>query len=287
MRIFRPELSLAVAFSSVIGCVMRQHAFTWTSLSVFFGVSFLAFSASALNQIMEQKQDLLMERTRTRPIPSGKIRRTTALITAGVFGATGAAILLLLTSPLSLSLGISNLALYLMVYTPMKKRSPFALLTGAVNGAIPPLIGWFSIPGGGFDTGIAALAVFMYLWQIPHFLILQTRFASQYTKAGFPTLIDRLGPRKVRTITLIWLGCCVLSTALFPLSGIVTGLLLCSSLSLLGGAVFVIIIVHPSPDSGTAKSGQVSGSALSRFGILPLYLYQVAILLIVLYGSLV
>jgi heme o synthase len=185
-RLFRWRLCLMNGVAAVTGYLLMPTQAPWLDVCrVFFAVSFLAAGSSALNQLIEREIDPLMSRTRNRPIPAGALTPTTAFL-IGV-ACLGAGILLLMTAgAVTASLIGAAIALwYLGIYTPIKRRSRFSLLVGALCGAATPLIGW-SVAGGGItEFPPLLLALFLYFWQIPHFLFLQRRHRDDLRRAGF------------------------------------------------------------------------------------------------------
>ena len=150
------------------------------------GTTLVAGGAAALNQVYERDTDALMRRTRMRPLPDGRVSAFDARSSAWSCGAG----LVLLGARVNLqatALALATLVTYLIIYTPMKRRSPLATLVGAVPGALPPLIGWVAAHGS-LSVGGAALFLIVFLWQIPHFMAIAWLYRDDYGKAGFPLL---------------------------------------------------------------------------------------------------
>jgi protoheme IX farnesyltransferase len=147
------------------------------------GVALVVAGANALNMYIERDVDGLMERTRNRPLPAGRMVPEVALA-FGIF--TSAASVPLLTfgvNPLTGFLAALSLVLYVLVYTPLKRYSTVALLVGAVPGAMPPLIGWTAATGR-LDAGGLALFLVLFVWQLPHFIAISIFRADEYSRAG-------------------------------------------------------------------------------------------------------
>jgi protoheme IX farnesyltransferase len=163
-------------------------------VSAVAGTALTACGASALNMVLERRTDALMERTRNRPIPAGRIQPAEAALFGAILSAGGLAWLALGTNLLAASLAVLTLATYLLVYTPMKFRSASNTLVGAVPGAVPPMIGW-AAAGNGLDAGAWVLFGVLYLWQIPHFLSIAWLYREDYRRAGLVMLpgLDRDG----------------------------------------------------------------------------------------------
>lgn len=182
------------------------------------GVFLLAMGASALNQVQEYRFDLRMERTRNRPIPSGRIRPSAALAIALLLIAAGGAILLILCGQLSFLLGMMTIFWYNVLYTYLKRVTAFAVVPGSMVGALPPLIGW-SATGVAIDNAALTLAAFFFIAQIPHFWLIILSIGKQYEEAGYPSLSAILSRKQIGRLTLIWIAATG-SVALFlPLFG--------------------------------------------------------------------
>jgi protoheme IX farnesyltransferase len=224
-RLGRFYLSLAISFSSFAGFILYSGSFPSEAFLCAAGVFLLSAGASAFNQYQERDRDARMDRTRTRPIPSGRISPLTALVFAVTATVSGSAVLLTLpgeaTGWRTVLLGLLNLGWYTLVYTPLKTRSYFAVAAGAVNGAVPPMIGWVAAGGSLFDPKILFVALFIYIWQVPHFWLLLMLYADEYRSAGFFSLTDRLGPDAMRTIILVWVTATAVSTLFLPIFGII------------------------------------------------------------------
>ncbi len=151
------------------------------------GTTLVAGGAAALNQVYERDTDALMRRTRMRPLPDGRVSAFDARMFGLLLSAAGLVLLGLLVNLPATALALTTLVVYLIVYTPMKRRSSLATLVGAVPGALPPLIGW-AASHGGLSIGGAALFLIVFLWQIPHFMAIAWLYRDDYGKAGFPML---------------------------------------------------------------------------------------------------
>jgi protoheme IX farnesyltransferase len=151
------------------------------------GTALVAAGSSAFNQYYERSTDRLMRRTRLRPLPDGRMAPADALIFACAITLLGLLQLALGANLLASAVAAITLVSYVAVYTPLKRRTPFATVVGAVPGALPPLIGWAAVRG---DLDAVALTLFAigFLWQMPHFLAIAWLYRSDYERAGFPLL---------------------------------------------------------------------------------------------------
>jgi protoheme IX farnesyltransferase len=185
----KPRLNLLVVVSAVAGYVMASgdtHD-VWRLLCTVAGTGLVAGGASAFNQIIEREVDALMQRTRLRPMPDGRL----AVRDAGVFGAVltiaGLAILALGANLLSAAVAFATVAFYVVVYTPLKRHSSFSTVVGAIPGALPPVIGWAAALDE-LSQGAWVLFGIVFLWQLPHFLAIAWIYREDYARAGFPML---------------------------------------------------------------------------------------------------
>lgn len=221
-KLSRLGLSMAIALSSFTGALFYSHSLTGAAVFSFIGVFLLSSAASTLNQYQERDLDKLMSRTRSRPIPTGQISPQQALWLTSVLTIAGASVLYAGTSFIPMFLGIFNMAWYNLVYTPLKRRTSFALLAGSVNGAIPPMIGWTAAGGQITDWQIVVIASFMFLWQIPHFWLLSIRYADDYRLGRIPSFNLLADKSLVNPILFLWVLCTALCTMLFPMIGLIT-----------------------------------------------------------------
>lgn len=185
----KARLSLMVVFTTSAGfCVGSGGG--WLSMRHIFavlGTSLAAASAAALNQLMEVDVDQLMSRTSTRPLPSGRMARSMALGLGVILGLAGVLVLWGTCNLQSAGLALATILIYLFAYTPLKRKSPWCTLIGAVSGAIPPVIGW-AASGSGEIWAVGVLFGILFLWQIPHFLAIAWMYRDEYAGAGFVML---------------------------------------------------------------------------------------------------
>ncbi len=201
-RLFRLRLSGLVALSAWAGYALADGTgLPWKPV---LGVFLLAAGCSALNQVQERTTDGLMERTRQRPVASGRMLPRTALAWAALLLAAGL-VLTAFSGTSPLVLGLFAVLWYNGLYTWLKSRSAAAVLPGALCGAIPPLIGWCAAGETLPDYRIILVAGLFFLWQMPHFWLLQTRWRADYRRAGLPTLAARFPETSWRRILILWI----------------------------------------------------------------------------------
>ena len=221
-RLFRPRLALLNGATAVGGYLLFPAVVDPVRLvAVFTGVVLLAAAGSAFNQVLERDLDRLMERTRLRPLPAGGMGPLVATAMGCACLLAGLLFLAVGRYLLPMLLGAAALAWYLGVYTPLKRRTPLALAIGALCGAIPPVIGWCSAGGEPADYQVVLLAGLLYLWQIPHFWLLQLRHADDYRRAGIPLLQLRRNGSSPAGLCRLWIAALVVGTLLLPTFGVI------------------------------------------------------------------
>src|SRR5262245_40553959 len=178
------------------------------------GTALVAGGAAVLNQVYERDTDALMRRTNGRPLPDHRITVGDATIFGLALALGGTTLLAFGANLLAAFLALATLMVYLLVYTPMKRRSPAATLVGAVPGALPPLIGWAAAHGS-VSVGGWTLFTIVFLWQIPHFMAIAWMYRDDYGSAGFPMLpvIEPDGRRTGRHALLYCLALLPVSVA--------------------------------------------------------------------------
>ena len=221
------RIALPVTLSCLTGYILLSQEFSSKMFSVLLGVFFIVAGASAINHIQEYKRDAKMERTRFRPIPTGDIDVPEAIRWAVFFLLIGCGFLAWGGNAISLWLAILSLSWYNLVYTPLKTKSAFAVIPGALCGAFPPLIGWTAAGGELFSSHILALAFFFFIGQIPHFWLLLLLHSKDYKKAGFKVLTDLFSISQIHRITSIWMLATVAMAMLLPVYQIISSHLLC------------------------------------------------------------
>ncbi len=184
----KPRLNLLVVATSAAGYYLAGDAAPAVvpMTQAVAGTALVAGGAAVLNQVYERDTDALMRRTRFRPLPDRRVTPADARL-FGLLMATIGVGLLAFTSVLAALLAIATLGIYIIVYTPMKRRSDAATLVGAIPGALPPAIGWAAAQGS-LGMGGWALFAMVFFWQIPHFMAIAWLYRDDYARAGFPML---------------------------------------------------------------------------------------------------
>ena len=202
-EITKAGLAISVLFSSIAGYLLgfdESHPFSWTTLiMLIIGGYCMVGASNAFNQVIEKDLDALMDRTKNRPVPAGRMSPNIALFVASLLTIIGL-ILLYLINPKTAMFGAISIFLYTSAYTPLKTVTPLSVFVGAIPGAIPFMLGWVAATG---NFGIEAGTLFMiqFFWQFPHFWAIGWFLYEDYEKAGFFMLPT--GQRDTKTATQI------------------------------------------------------------------------------------
>jgi protoheme IX farnesyltransferase len=191
----------------------------WRAIMTLLGTTFLVAAANTFNMYMERDVDPLMERTRDRPLPRGLVSPEAALIFGSALACAGLPLVFLGSNLLTGCLGLLAVASYVVIYTPLKRRSAAALFVGAVPGALPPLMGWTTVTGHLDAPGLALFAV-LFLWQIPHFLAIAIYRTADYARAGFKVLPLAISARATRATVVSFSIALVIATVLLQPLGV-------------------------------------------------------------------
>ena len=230
LTLFRLPIALMTAASTLAGYALHPspHAPAVAAL-LLAGVTLLTAGCSALNQVQERDVDARMERTRRRPVASGRLSARAGLALA-LLPATGGLLFLAAVGETAAGLGAFALLWYNGVYTPLKRLTAFAVLPGALCGALPPMIGWAAAGGQPGDYRIVLLAGLLCLWQIPHFWFFALKHRQDFLQAGLPTVFSRFSTEQIHRLALAWVFSLACATLLLPAFGLLqhpTARLLC------------------------------------------------------------
>jgi len=191
LELTKPRITLFILMSTGVGFLFGTHlGKPWTWMELFhtlLGTMLIAGGTAALNQWYEREGDGLMNRTKARPIHSGRITADHALTFGTALSTAGLAELWMGVNLLTALLALFTLASYLFVYTPLKRVSPISTTIGAIPGAMPPLIGYAAATGHlNYEAGI--LFAILFLWQFPHFYAIAWMYREDYARAGIRML---------------------------------------------------------------------------------------------------
>ena len=189
LALTKPRLVLMVLIATVAGFYLGSFGeFDWIRLlNTIFGTALAAGGTIALNQYVERDLDARMRRTRSRPLPDGRLHPAGALTFGIAISAGGVLYLLVAVNALSSLLAAITVLSYIFLYTPMKRKTPFCTFVGAIPGALPPMGGWVAAQGSlGFEAWV--LFGIMFFWQIPHSLANAWMYRTDYERAGLKLL---------------------------------------------------------------------------------------------------
>lgn len=187
LQLSKLRIALMVALTTWLGWALAGGTATPALFFVILGSSLAAAACGALNQRLEIVEDGLMNRTKNRPLPTGRISPKSALIFGLVLSVVGTVMVWTAGGALAAGLTAATIVLYVLVYTPLKKVTPQTTWIGAAAGATSPLIGWVAA-GGPLDARAFTLFAIQFLWQIPHFLALFWIYREDYARAGFKVM---------------------------------------------------------------------------------------------------
>lgn len=242
LQLGKIKISLPVALTGFLGYYRAGGQFSSTFLYTILGILLMSMGSSALNQIQERKTDMLMQRTSARPLPSGKLSLREAWIWALLFSIVGFVLLIMTGSKAAALIGVFTLAWYNLVYTPLKKITPFAVLPGAIIGALPPLIGWTAAGGAIWEKEILLISFFLFIGQMPHYWLLLMKVGDEFRDAGLPVITDKFSKLQLRNVSFTWMVAAALSVSIFPASGIIQSRII--SLIMLAGVIFFLVLVY-------------------------------------------
>ena len=215
-------LSLSVVFSCIAGYLLAAETINISKLLFLaFGGYCMVGASNVFNQIIERDLDAVMERTKNRPIPMGRISVKNAFILGTILTTIGL-IILYAINPITAMFAAISIFIYTSVYTPLKQKTALSVLAGAIPGAIPFMLGWVACKGHfGLEAGI--LFMMQFFWQFPHFWSIAWLLDEDYKKAGFKMLPTGVKDRG-SVLQIIGYICWTILICLVPLSGFTGGL---------------------------------------------------------------
>jgi protoheme IX farnesyltransferase len=213
----KPEVNSLIVIATFTGFCMaygsRSGAFPFSLLvHTMAGTLLVASGAGTLNQYLERRFDVLMRRTGRRPLAAGRLQPSVVLWFGVVLSTVGCIYLAIAANLLASLLATVTVLSYLFVYTPLKRRTPFCTLIGAIPGAAPPLIGWAALSGT-LSLQAWILYAVLFLWQFPHFMAIAWMYRDDYDRAGYLVL-----PQGRARASFVALQTTLPLVALFPVS---------------------------------------------------------------------
>ncbi|HEY5955934.1 MAG TPA: heme o synthase [Polyangiaceae bacterium] len=184
VELTKPGVTRMVLVTLLCGASIAPGSVNWPRLLLcLFGTGLVVGSANALNMVLERESDAQMERTRRRPIPSGRVSWQAATWFATMIGLGGMLVLSTGVGIVAASLAVASHLVYVLVYTPLKRVTPLALHVGGIPGAMPPVIGWAAMTGAAEPRAWILFAI-LFFWQLPHFLAISLFRKDEYARAG-------------------------------------------------------------------------------------------------------
>ncbi|WP_019624800.1 heme o synthase [Thioalkalivibrio thiocyanoxidans] len=236
LALCKPKVVAVMMFTAWVGMLLAAPgSLPWQALLFgTLGISLMAGSAAALNHMLDRHADALMQRTRRRPLPSGKLDMGHSLVFTGVLGISGFVILLLLVNPLTALLTLLSLVGYAVVYTVFLKRAtPQNIVIGGAAGAMPPLLGWTAVTGQ-IEPMALVLFLIVFTWTPPHFWALAIYRKDEYARVGTPMLPVTHGEDFTRLQILLYTAL-LLAVTLLPFGMGISGWLYLLAALGLGG----------------------------------------------------
>ncbi|MBI1312915.1 protoheme IX farnesyltransferase [bacterium] len=214
VQLAKPRIAVMAMVTVAVGYFVGAQGIVRIAelASACFGILLVAAACNFLNQSLEKETDILMRRTEGRPVASGRISAREVFIAGLVFASIGTTWLWYSTNVTTAVLAAVTLALYVCIYTPLKRVSFLGTIVGAVSGALPPVLGW-SAAGGDLDGGALALFLLLFAWQFPHFLAIATIHRQDYESAGLRMLPMFGGNRSAAGLVSV-----VYASVLIPIS---------------------------------------------------------------------
>jgi protoheme IX farnesyltransferase len=240
LELSKVKITFAVALTTITGYVLAKGAFDTGLIIPTIGIFILACASSALNHFQESDADKKMTRTKDRPIPSGRISPNHTLAFTVVMTVIGSWLIYYGSNFLGFQLGLLAMIWYNAIYTPLKRKTAFAVIPGSVIGSLPPLVGWVAGGGSLIDPQAMILAFFFFIWQVPHFWLLMLKYGEEYKKAGYPAITSIYSPQQLKNTTFIWTFATAISALMIPYFGIIKSAP--GSIGLIIASIWLIVI---------------------------------------------
>lgn len=276
LKLTKFTLSALVVFSAIVTFFTVAEDFTWKQVfAICVGGFLVTAAANGFNQIIEKDLDKLMNRTKLRPIPTGNLTANQAFVFCAIFGVIGTILLWVFTNPLSGIIGFVSIILYALVYTPLKRVTPFSVFIGAIPGALPTLIGAIAASEGFGEITFFAVLLFciQFFWQFPHFWAIAWVSHDDYQRAGFFMLPSKGGRDKSSRSQILVYTLSLFPIALTPFVFNFTGWITAAIVSCMG-LIFIIQAYN------LYKTGKIEDARKLMFGsFLYLPVVQVALMI--------
>lgn len=274
----KARLSALVVCTTGAGFMIAGPPFDWLVMSgTCIGTALCAASANTFNQVIEINYDKTMNRTKARPLPSGRVTKREAILWGLVSATAGGALLFTSSNPLVTALGVGNIALYAGVYTALKRRTELNTWVGSVVGAIPPVMGYLAAIDGNyinmFDGEALSLASLLFLWQFPHFFALSYLHREDYSRGGFQ-MVACNESSGIRSANLIWeysVALSMLPTAIW-VTNVASSMVIVESIPV---NMYLLYLAHKFKSEGGQTNGNAKRVFLYSLIYLPLLMFSI------------
>lgn len=232
LELAKLKIMIPVSLTGFTGYFSFDPHFSSRIFLLSFGILLMAVSASVLNQIQEVKPDGMMIRTCNRPLPARRISLTSALLFFFFNLIAGVTVIFYTGNINAVIIGLFTIFWYNVIYTYLKRITAFAVVPGAITGALPPLIGWVAAGGGPWEKPIVFIEFLVFIGQIPHFWLLILKYGEEYKQAGFPSLTNIFNRAQIKRLTFVWV-----------ISSVAAALFLCYFEIIQNTIIIVILVV--------------------------------------------
>lgn len=251
VELTKPRITFLIVLTAAAGFCLATPAGSFNYplfIHGMIGIALLSSGIATLNQYMERHLDARMRRTATRPLPTGRLSPVQALLFGAGLTLMAEAYLAILVNPLTAILGVTVIAGYLLLYTPLKTRTSLSTAIGAFPGAMPPLMGWTAATGE-MSLGAWVLFAILFLWQFPHFLAIAWMYREDYARAGIVMLpvVEPEGRVTAQQIVIY-------TVMLLPVSLIPTILGISGSVYFVGAIILGLLFLYSSVSCARSKS---------------------------------
>jgi protoheme IX farnesyltransferase len=231
LELAKLKIMIPVSLTGFTGYFAFDPHFSSRIFLLSSGILLMAVSASVLNQIQEVKPDGMMIRTSNRPLPAKRISITSALLFFFFNLIAGVTVIYYTGNIKAVLIGLFTIFWYNVIYTYFKRITAFAIVPGAITGALPPLIGWVAAGGGLWEKPIVFIEFLIFIGQIPHFWLLILRYGEEYRQAGFPSLSNIFNRAQIKRLTFVWV-----------ISSVAAALFLCY-FEIIENTIIIVILV--------------------------------------------
>jgi heme o synthase len=231
LELSKLKIMIPVSLTGFTGYFAFDPHFSSRIFLLSFGILLTAVSASVLNQIQEVDLDGKMIRTCNRPLPSKRINLTSAVLFFLLILIAGISVIYTAGNSNAAIIGLFTLLWYNGIYTYSKRFTAFAVVPGAITGALPPLIGWVAAGGGPLEKPIVFIGFLIFIGQIPHFWLLILKYGEEYKQAGYPSLTNIFNRDQIKRLTFVWM-----------ITAVVAALFLCY-FEIIHSTILILILV--------------------------------------------